>query len=321
MIVIMVIILMPPVIWMARSRGGIPVMILWIIWPGITAISCSLITARDIRVSRGSNIRVPHTIEDILLGEPLAIVLSSTHFFSHQRDVSLMLGRMVNIFAFLITLNFVQHHVLPILHIIMYDRSSRISSFWVISGCGTFSTASLFLRMCALTILWAWYASCISLSCQEQSCNLCTAWQIFLSDTLECWSSVPSWMGWVQENWLPLMDWEESLVDSRANSSWAFLKHSLASWILISSSSSHWTCPSSWSDPISLPSLDGDWDRVLLSAGDDRSWLCAPNRASVDVLLQASALLVPSLCLCVLFPALPVNTNSFVFCLESFQMM
>ena len=105
MIIIMIVITMPPIIWTVRSRGGILVMILWIIWLWITAISCSLITARDIRVSHGSNIRVPHTIEDILHSKPLSIVLSSMHLFSHQWDVLLMFGGTANIFAFLTTLN------------------------------------------------------------------------------------------------------------------------------------------------------------------------------------------------------------------------
>ena len=105
MIIIMIVIIMPPIIWMARTRGSIPVMILWIIWPQITAISCSLITARDIRVSCGSNIRVPHTIEDILRSKPLSIVLLPTHFFSNQWDISQMFGGMVSDFTFFFTLN------------------------------------------------------------------------------------------------------------------------------------------------------------------------------------------------------------------------
>ena len=50
MIVIMVIIFMPPIIWTARSRGGILVMIPWITRPGIPTISCLLIMARDITI-------------------------------------------------------------------------------------------------------------------------------------------------------------------------------------------------------------------------------------------------------------------------------
>ena len=157
-IVIMVVILMPPVLWTARSRGDILVVILWIIRPGITTISCSFIVDRDIRVSCSSNIRVPHTIKDIPCSEPLMIVLLSTHFFSNQGDISLIFGGTANIFAVLTTLN------------------------------------------------------------------------------LECQSS--SHLGW--EHWLPLVDCEETL-DSWANLSWAFLRHSLASWILILSSRSLWT--------------------------------------------------------------------------------
>ena len=119
MIVIMVVILIPPIIWMARWRGGIPVMILWIIWLWITAISYSLITARDIRVSRGSNIRVPHTIEDILHSEPLSVVLSSMHFFSHQRDVLLTFVGTANIFCVPYYIELVRRHVLPVPHIIL----------------------------------------------------------------------------------------------------------------------------------------------------------------------------------------------------------
>ena len=61
--------------------------------------------ARDIRVSRGSNIRVPHTIEDILCSKPLSILPLPMHFFSHQQDVSLTFGGTANIFAFLTTSN------------------------------------------------------------------------------------------------------------------------------------------------------------------------------------------------------------------------
>ena len=132
-------------------------------------------------------------------------------------------------------------------------------------------------------------------------------------------------MGWLRKHWLPLIEWEESLEDSWTSSSWAFLRHSLASWISISSSSSRWTHRSSWLVPISLPSMDGDRDQVLLLTGDDHSWSCVPSSASMGAPVRTSALLVPSLWCrltslysCALFPALPVNTNSFVFCSESF---
>ena len=179
--------------------------------------------------------------------------------------------------------------------------------------------------MHALTFLRAWNTSCVSPSCREWSCRSHTTWRIFSSDTLECRTSFPSWMGWLRERLLPLIDWEESLEDSRANLSWAFLRHSLASWISIPSSGNRWTCWSSWSDPISLPSMDGDQDRALLLTGNDRSWSCVPSSASVGAPVRASALLVPSLWhrltslgSHVLFPALPVNMNSFMFCSESF---
>ena len=64
--------------------------------------------------------------------------------------------------------------------------------------------------------------------------------------------------------------------------------------------------------------MDGDRDWVLLLAGDDHSWSCAPSGVSVGAPDWAPALLAPSLGLHALFPALPVNTNSFVFCSESF---
>ena len=57
---------------------------------------------------------------------------------------------------------------------------------------------------------------------------------------------------------------------------------------------------------------------MLLLAGDNRSWSCLPSSASADAPDQASVLLVPSLGLCALFPALPVNMKLFVFCLELF---
>ena len=74
-----------------------------------------------------------------------------------------------------------------------------------------------------------------------------------------------------------------------------------------------------------IPSMDGDRDRVLLLTGDDRSWSCTSSGTSAGAPVRASALLAPSLWCCLtslgsraLFPALPVNTNSFMFCSESF---
>ena len=67
--------------------------------------------------------------------------------------------------------------------------------------------------------------------------------------------------------------------------------------------------------------MDGDQDSELLLTGDNRSWLCVSSSASVGAPIRASALLAPSLGLHVLFPALPVNTNLFMFCLESFLMI
>ena len=137
--------------------------------------------------------------------------------------------------------------------------------------------------MHALTMLQAWYTSCILLSCQEQSYKLCTAWRIFSSDTLECLSSFPSWMGWAQECWLQLIDWEESLEDSLASLSWAFLRCSLPSWTLILSWRSLWTHWSSWLDPISLPSLDGNQDWACLLAR-----ITIPGHVCLAVLVRMS---------------------------------
>ena len=64
--------------------------------------------------------------------------------------------------------------------------------------------------------------------------------------------------------------------------------------------------------------MDGDRDRALLLTGDDRSWSCTPSSASTGVPVRASALLAPSLGSHALFLVLPVNTNSFVSCSESF---
>ena len=67
--------------------------------------------------------------------------------------------------------------------------------------------------------------------------------------------------------------------------------------------------------------MDGDQNWALLLAGDDCSWSCTPSGASVDTPDWVSVLLAPSLGSHALFPALPVNTNSFVFCSELFLMI
>ena len=119
MIINMIVITMPPVRQMARPRGGIPVMILWIIWLWITAISYSLITARDIRVSCSSNIIVPHTIEDILCSEPLTTsALTYPLLFQSVRYLA-DVWRISEIHCLPFHPKLVRCHVLSVLHIIV----------------------------------------------------------------------------------------------------------------------------------------------------------------------------------------------------------
>ena len=88
----------------------------------------------------------------------------------------------------------VWHHVLAVPHIIATGLPEYHPFGWFLVV-----VPSLLLRYSCRCVCWqflqAWNTSCISPSCQERSCRSCTAWWIFSSDTLECQSSFPSWMG------------------------------------------------------------------------------------------------------------------------------